>query len=142
MPRSGTPILRKDSRCVLPTNPKPINAAVCFSGSTPGSSSTSIFRSSAQVERYQFSGSPQPEFSKSRNLELQPFGCPRRNKTPPSRMLQRLLIEILLNRGRNLRSPILIGWAKVETQKRPRQAAGREEVERRELIFLRKKRGA
>src|SRR5437879_2052553 len=30
MPRTGTPILRKDSKCALPTNPKPITAAICF----------------------------------------------------------------------------------------------------------------
>jgi len=55
IPRTETPILRKESRCALPTKPKPITAAVCFILRTPAYSAASF---SPLVARYQLSEGP------------------------------------------------------------------------------------
>src|ERR1700687_870286 len=100
MPRPGTPILRRASRCALPTNPSPITADACFMVGTPGFSRAADFGHSVHEARYQFSASPQSGSCNTQNLAFSPPGGRMLTKeiilTTPFRKLSHIVILLVV----------------------------------------------
>src|SRR6202165_5064797 len=100
MPRTGTPILRRASRCALTTNPSPITAAACFMVGTPGFSRAAGFGHCVHEARYQFSASPQSESCNTQNLAFSPPGGRMLTKeiilTTPFRKLSHIVILLVV----------------------------------------------